>query len=62
MVSSVEIVSLAPFIVIEAQHFCMMMRGVQKKNSCTITSMMLGAFRDNDRIRQAFLQLISKAN
>lgn len=49
-------------VVIEAQHFCMMMRGVQKQNSWTITSMMLGAFRDNDRTRQEFLQLISKSN
>jgi len=49
-------------VVIEAQHFCMMMRGVQKQNSWTITSMMLGAFRDNDRTRQEFLQLISKTN
>ena len=47
-------------VVIEAQHFCMMMRGVQKQNSWTITSMMLGEFRDNDRTRQEFLQLISK--
>ncbi len=47
-------------VVIEAQHFCMMMRGVQKQNSWTITSMMLGAFRDNDRTRQEFLQLIGK--
>ncbi len=49
-------------VVIEAQHFCMMMRGVQKQNSWTITSMMLGAFRDHDRTRQEFLQLISKKN
>jgi GTP cyclohydrolase IA len=49
-------------VVIEAQHFCMMMRGVQKQNSWTITSMMLGAFRDNDRTRQEFLQLIRKSN
>lgn len=49
-------------VVIEAQHFCMMMRGVQKQNSWTITSMMLGAFRDNDRTRQEFLHLISKKN
>ncbi len=49
-------------VVIEAQHFCMMMRGVQKQNSWTITSMMLGAFRDNDRTRQEFLQLIAKAH
>lgn len=47
-------------VVIEAQHFCMMMRGVQKQNSWTITSMMLGAFRDNDRTRQEFLQLITR--
>ncbi len=47
-------------VVIEAQHFCMMMRGVQKQNSWTITSMMLGAFRDHDRTRQEFLQLIAK--
>jgi GTP cyclohydrolase IA len=49
-------------VVIEAQHFCMMMRGVQKQNSWTVTSMMLGAFRDHDRTRQEFLQLIAKAN
>ncbi|MGA7179278.1 MAG: GTP cyclohydrolase I FolE [Thiobacillaceae bacterium] len=49
-------------VVIEAQHFCMMMRGVQKQNSWTITSMMLGAFRDNDRTRQEFLQLIKKSS
>ena len=49
-------------VVIEAQHFCMMMRGVQKQNSWTITSMMLGAFRDHDRTRQEFLQLIAKSN
>ena len=45
-------------VVIEAQHFCMMMRGVQKQNSWTVTSMMLGAFRDHDRTRQEFLHLI----
>ncbi len=49
-------------VVIEAQHFCMMMRGVQKQNSWTVTSMMLGAFRDHDRTRQEFLQLISKSS
>ena len=47
-------------VVIEAQHFCMMMRGVQKQNSSTISSMMLGSFRDNHRTRHEFLQLISK--
>lgn len=49
-------------VVIEAQHFCMMMRGVQKQNSWTVTSMMLGAFRDHDRTRKEFLQLIAKPN
>ncbi len=47
-------------VVIEAQHFCMMMRGVQKQTSWTISSMMLGSFRDNHRTRHEFLQLISK--
>lgn len=47
-------------VVIEAQHFCMMMRGVQKQSSWTISSMMLGSFRDNHRTRHEFLQLISK--
>jgi len=47
-------------VVIEAQHFCMMMRGVQKQNSWTTSSMMLGAFRDNPQTREEFLTLISK--
>ncbi|MBT8118889.1 MAG: GTP cyclohydrolase I FolE [Gammaproteobacteria bacterium] len=47
-------------VVIEAQHFCMMMRGVQKQNSWTISSMMLGSFRENHRTRQEFLHLIDK--
>lgn len=47
-------------VVIEAQHFCMMMRGVQKQNSWTVSSMMLGSFRENHQTRQEFLQLISK--
>lgn len=45
-------------VVLEAQHFCMMMRGVQKQHSSTVTSMMLGEFRENSRTRQEFLQLI----
>ena len=47
-------------VVIEAQHFCMMMRGVQKQSSWTVSSMMLGSFRENHRTRHEFLQLISK--
>lgn len=47
-------------VVIEAQHFCMMMRGVEKQNSSTISSMMLGTFRNNHKTREEFLNLIGK--
>jgi GTP cyclohydrolase I len=45
-------------VVIEAQHLCMMMRGVEKQNSYAITSAMLGAFRNDSRTRSEFLNLI----
>ncbi len=45
-------------VIIEAQHLCMMMRGVEKQNSSMTTSMMLGSFRDHDRTRSEFLRLI----
>lgn len=45
-------------VIIEAQHLCMMMRGVEKQNSMMTTSMMLGSFRDHDRTRSEFLRLI----
>ncbi len=45
-------------VVIEAQHLCMMMRGVEKQNSYAITSAMLGRFRDDARTRTEFLELI----
>jgi GTP cyclohydrolase I len=44
-------------IVIEAYHLCMMMRGVQKQNSKTITSALRGAFRDDPKTRDEFLRL-----
>ncbi|EIU1682476.1 GTP cyclohydrolase I FolE [Pseudomonas aeruginosa] len=48
-------------VVIEAQHMCMMMRGVEKQNSQMFTSVMLGAFRDSNTTRQEFLQLIGRS-
>jgi GTP cyclohydrolase I len=45
-------------VVAEAQHFCMMMRGVEKQHSGTVTSAMLGGFRTNKETRDEFLSLI----
>jgi GTP cyclohydrolase I len=45
-------------VVIEAYHLCMMMRGVEKQNSKTITSAMRGAFRDDAMTRDEFLRLV----
>ena len=45
-------------VIIEAQHLCMMMRGVQKINSKMITSAMLGKFREDQRSRIEFLDLV----
>lgn len=45
-------------VIIEAFHLCMMMRGVEKQNSYTITSSMLGAFHDNPTTRQELLSLL----
>ena len=44
-------------VVIEAYHLCMMMRGVEKQNSRTITSALRGVFRDDARTREEFLSL-----
>jgi GTP cyclohydrolase I len=44
-------------VVIEAYHLCMMMRGVEKQNSVTITSSLRGAFRDDAKTRDEFLRL-----
>lgn len=48
-------------VIIEAEHMCMMMRGVEKQNSITKTSAMLGAFRDDARTREEFLSLLQFA-
>ncbi len=47
-------------VVMEAQHLCMLMRGVQKQNSIMVTSAMLGSFRSRQTTRMEFLKLIEK--
>ena len=49
-------------VVIEASHLCMMMRGVEKQNSMTITSALLGTFRDDAKTRDEFLRLAHAGN
>ncbi len=45
-------------VVIEARHLCMMMRGVEKQHSSTVTSAMLGTFRTDQQTRHEFLALV----
>lgn len=45
-------------VVIEARHFCMAMRGVQKQNSVTTTSDFTGAFMKSDKTREEFMHII----
>jgi GTP cyclohydrolase I len=47
-------------VMAEARHFCMMMRGVEKQHSGTITSTMLGAFRASKATRDEFLSLVGR--
>ena len=47
-------------VIIESQHMCMMMRGVEKQNSVMTTSCMLGAFREKQTTRSEFLSLIDR--
>jgi GTP cyclohydrolase IA len=48
-------------VIVEARHFCMMMRGVEKQCSSTVTSAMLGAFRAKET-RTEFLSLVKSSN
>lgn len=45
-------------VVVEARHLCMMMRGVEKQHSSTVTSAMLGSFRNEQQTRNEFLSLV----
>jgi len=47
-------------VVVEARHFCMMMRGVQKQNSSTLSSAMRGIFKEDARTRMEFMDLIRR--
>jgi GTP cyclohydrolase I len=47
-------------VVIEARHLCMVMRGVEKQHSETVTSAMLGVFREKPQTREEFLSLIAR--
>ena len=48
-------------VVIEAQHLCMMMRGVEKQNSVMITSAVLGRFREDQKTREEFMTIVTKS-
>jgi GTP cyclohydrolase I len=47
-------------VVLEAEHLCMRMRGVEKQNSTVVTSAMLGVFRDQQTTRDEFMNLIGR--
>jgi GTP cyclohydrolase I len=47
-------------VVLEAEHLCMRMRGVEKQNSTVVTSAMLGVFRDQQTTRAEFMNLIGR--
>jgi len=47
-------------VVLEAEHLCMRMRGVEKQNSVVVTSAMLGTFREHQETREEFMNLIGR--
>lgn len=54
------IISIYKNIILFKSHMCMTMRGVQKPGSMTVTSSMLGRFRDDPKTREEFLTLINR--
>jgi GTP cyclohydrolase I len=57
----VQLKPLGVAVVIEAEHLCMRMRGVEKQNSMVLTSTLLGAFRNRQETRAEFMNLIRKS-
>src|SRR5579885_758566 len=55
-----QLAPLGVAVVLEAEHLCMRMRGVEKQNSVVITSAMLGAFQAHHETRQEFMNLIGR--
>jgi GTP cyclohydrolase IA len=55
-----RVTPLGVAVVMEATHLCMAMRGIEKQNSLTTTSAMLGTFRESARTRHEFLELIRR--
>jgi GTP cyclohydrolase I len=47
-------------VILEAEHLCMMMRGVEKQHSSTTTSAMRGVFKEHQTTRQEFLSLVRR--
>ena len=57
---SEQLAPLGVGVVLEAEHLCMRMRGVEKQNSTVVTSAMLGVFRERRETREEFINLIGR--